>query len=87
GARLDHRWHHTPGGTWDPAENFGEPGVPLAATPTAAADATGRLHVFAVTTDGRIRTRVQTQPSGGWGPWTAFGDRPVAPVRSGAPAY
>ncbi|MER6100406.1 family 43 glycosylhydrolase [Streptomyces sp. NPDC001728] len=87
GARLDHRWHHTPGGTWDPAENFGEPGVLLAATPTAAADATGRLHVFAVTTDSRIRTRVQTRPSGGWGPWTAFGDRPIAPVRSGAPAY
>ncbi|MCJ1676564.1 family 43 glycosylhydrolase [Streptomyces sp. APSN-46.1] len=87
GERLSHRWQLTPGGSWHSGEDFGEPGVLLAATPTAAADATGRCHVFAVTTDGRIRTRAQAQPSGGWQPWTAFGDRAVAPVRSGGPAY
>ncbi|MCB8901730.1 MULTISPECIES: family 43 glycosylhydrolase [unclassified Streptomyces] len=82
GARIGHRWHRTPGGAWDPGDEFGEPGVLLAGTPTAAADATGRLHVFAVTADGRIRTRVQDRPSGGWRPWTAFGDdRRVAPLR------
>ncbi|MFC9246179.1 family 43 glycosylhydrolase [Streptomyces sp. NPDC057136] len=87
GERISHRWHLTPGGSWDPGDDFGEPGVLLATTPTAAADATGRIHVFAVTTDGRIRSRVQDRPSGGWRPWTTFGDRAVAPVRSGAPAY
>lgn len=86
GERLDHRWQLTPGGTWDPGEEFGEPGVPLAATPSAAADATGRIHLFAVTADGRVRTRVQERPSGGWQPWTAFGARTVAPLRSSAPA-
>ncbi|MFI1809077.1 family 43 glycosylhydrolase [Streptomyces sp. NPDC020422] len=86
GERLDHRWQLAPGGSWDPGEEFGEPGVTLAATPSAAADATGRVHLFAVTTDGRIRTRAQERPSGGWQPWTAFGHRAVAPLRSGAPA-
>ncbi|MFG2989226.1 family 43 glycosylhydrolase [Streptomyces sp. NPDC048257] len=87
GARLGHRWHLDTGGAWAPAEEFGEPGVPLAATPTAAADATGRLHLFAVTADGRIRTRVQERPSGGWRPWSAFGERLVAPLRPGSAGY
>ncbi|MCY0951391.1 family 43 glycosylhydrolase [Streptomyces sp. H27-S2] len=86
GARLDHRWQTAPGGSWDPGREFGEPGIRLAAPPAAALDATGRTHVFAVTTEGRMRTRVQAQPSGGWRPWTAFGDRRVAPVVSGRPA-
>ncbi|HWU09816.1 MAG TPA: family 43 glycosylhydrolase [Streptomyces sp.] len=86
GARLSHRWQVAPGGAWDPGAEFGEPGIRLAATPTAALDATGRTHVFAVTAEGRIRTRVQAQPSGGWRPWTAFGDRMVEPVVSGSPA-
>lgn len=85
GARLSHRWQTTPGGSWDSAREFGEPGIRLAATPSAALDATGRTHVFAVTTEGRVRTRVQDRPSGGWRPWTAFGDRAVAPVVSGRP--
>ncbi|WP_406186460.1 family 43 glycosylhydrolase [Streptomyces sp. NBC_01006] len=87
GSRLGHRWYADSGGTWAPAEEFGEPGVPLAATPTAAADATGRIHVFAVTADGRIRTRVQDRPSGGWGAWNAFGERLVAPLPAGSPGY
>ncbi|MFF5804636.1 family 43 glycosylhydrolase [Streptomyces sp. NPDC012746] len=87
GARLGHRRHADTGGTWAPGEEFGESGVPLAGTPAAATDATGRLHVFAVTPDGRIRTRVQERPSGGWRPWAAFGERLVAPLRSGSPAY
>ncbi|KOU27505.1 glycosyl hydrolase family 32 [Streptomyces sp. WM6372] len=87
GAPLGHRWYADPGGTWAAAEEFGEPGVPLAATPTAAADATGRLHVFAVTADGRIRTRVQDRPSGGWRPWNSFGERLVAPLPTGTPGY
>ncbi|MFB7784721.1 family 43 glycosylhydrolase [Streptomyces vinaceus] len=87
GSRLDHRWHADPGGAWAAAEEFGESPDPLAATPTAAADATGRIHVFAVTADGRIRTRVQERPSGGWGPWKAFGERLVAPLPAGSPAY
>ncbi|MCX5379720.1 family 43 glycosylhydrolase [Streptomyces sp. NBC_00091] len=87
GARLGHRWHVDSGGTWSPEEEFGEPGVPLATTPSAAADSTGRIHLFAVTTDGRVRTRVQDRPSGGWRPWTGFGDRLVAPLRPGGPAY
>ncbi|MEU9081099.1 family 43 glycosylhydrolase [Streptomyces sp. NPDC048357] len=86
GARLGHRRQSTPGGGWAPAGEFGEPGLRLAATPTAALDSTGRTHVFAVTTEGRVRTRVQDRPSGGWRPWTAFGDRTVAPVVSGSPA-
>ncbi|MFJ7280416.1 glycosyl hydrolase family 32 [Kitasatospora sp. NPDC098663] len=85
GERLAHRWQSAPAGTWAPAdvsgEDFGEPGLPLAGTPSAAADSTGRLHVFAVTEDGRLRTRVQDRPSGGWRPWAAFGDRPVAAPR------
>ncbi|MFD5513258.1 family 43 glycosylhydrolase [Streptomyces sp. NPDC127051] len=87
GSRLGHRWYADSGGTWAPAEEFGEPGVPLAATPTAAADATGRIHAFAVTADGRIRTRVQDRPSGGWGAWNAFGERLVAPLPAGSPGY
>ncbi|MFJ6105873.1 family 43 glycosylhydrolase [Streptomyces sp. NPDC092359] len=86
GERLDHRWQLTPGGAWHPGEEFGEPGVRLTATPSGAADATGRVHLFAVTTDGRIRTRVQAGPGGGWLPWTAFGDRAVATLRSGTPS-
>ncbi|MFJ7125433.1 family 43 glycosylhydrolase [Streptomyces sp. NPDC098101] len=86
GARLVHRWQTGPGGPWDPAREFGEPGLRLAATPTAAVDATGRIHVLAVTTDGLVRTRVQERPSGGWRPWSAFGDRPVAPLVSGTPS-
>ncbi|MFJ1773773.1 hypothetical protein ACIOFQ_26655 [[Kitasatospora] papulosa] len=86
GARLDHRWQITPGGETHPGAEFGEPGIRLVATPVAALDATGRLHVFAVTDAGRVRTRVQARPSGGWQPWTAFGDRAVAPLLSGSPA-
>ncbi|MFF2777179.1 family 43 glycosylhydrolase [Streptomyces sp. NPDC058052] len=86
GARLAHRWQLSPGGAWDPGREFGEPGLRLAATPTAAVDATGRIHVFAVSAEGRLRTRVQARPSGGWQPWSGFGERPVAPVVSGAPA-
>ncbi|MFF5701371.1 family 43 glycosylhydrolase [Streptomyces sp. NPDC012794] len=86
GARLGHRWQMAPGGGWDPGGEFGEPGIRLAATPVAALDPTGRMHVFAVTAEGRMRTRVQARPSGGWRPWTAFGDREVAPLVSGAPA-
>ncbi|WP_030744097.1 family 43 glycosylhydrolase [Streptomyces sp. NRRL S-31] len=86
GDRLAHRWQVAPGGGWDAGEDFGEPGVVLAAAPSAAADATGRVHVFAVIADGRVRTRVQLRPSGGWQPWTAFGDRPLAPLLSGAVA-
>ncbi|PCG82106.1 glycosyl hydrolase family 32 [Streptomyces sp. WZ.A104] len=86
GARLNHRWQTSPGGDVHPGGEFGEPGIRLVATPTAAPDATGRLHVFAVTAAGRIRTRVQTRPSGGWQPWTAFGDRTVAPLVSGSQA-
>ncbi|MFF2040656.1 glycosyl hydrolase family 32 [Kitasatospora sp. NPDC058170] len=89
GARLAHRWQVEPAGAWAPdgvlGEDFGEPGLVLAAPPSAAADPTGRLHVFAVAEDGRLRTRVQDRPGGGWRPWAAFGDRPVAPLRSGAP--
>ncbi|MFJ9572741.1 family 43 glycosylhydrolase [Streptomyces bacillaris] len=86
GARLNHRWQTSPGGDVHPGGEFGEPGIRLVATPTAALDATGRLHVFAVTVAGRIRRRVQSGPSGGWHPWTAFGDRTVAPVVAGTPA-
>ncbi|MFD7460690.1 MULTISPECIES: family 43 glycosylhydrolase [unclassified Streptomyces] len=86
GARLGHRWQVAPGGDWHPGGEFGEPGIRLVATPTAALDSTGRLHVFAVTVAGGIRTRVQDRPSGGWQPWTAFGDRRVAPLVSGSPA-
>ncbi|MFB7580946.1 family 43 glycosylhydrolase [Streptomyces hydrogenans] len=86
GARLVHRWQLTPGGAWDPGREFGEPGLRLAATPAAVADATGRIHVLAVTTGGRVRVRVQARPSGDWLPWGDFGDRLVAPVVSGAPA-
>ncbi|MCX5195354.1 family 43 glycosylhydrolase [Streptomyces sp. NBC_00249] len=86
GARLGHRRQTVPGGSWDSGGEFGEPGIRLAATPAAASDATGRTHVFAVTTEGGMRTRVQQRPGGGWRPWTAFGDRTVAPVVSGRPA-
>ncbi|MFF4369026.1 family 43 glycosylhydrolase [Streptomyces sp. NPDC001594] len=86
GARLGHRWQTTSGGSWYSGGEFGEPGTRLAATPAAALDTTGRTHVFAVTAEGRIRTRVQDRPSGGWQPWTAFGDRAVVPVVSGSPA-
>ncbi|ADI13019.1 Glycosyl hydrolase family 32 domain-containing protein [Streptomyces bingchenggensis BCW-1] len=86
GARLSHRRQVAPGGGWDSGAEFGEPGIRLAATPAAAIDPAGRTHVFAVTTEGRIRRRVQVRPSGGWGPWATFGDRPVAPVVSGSPA-
>jgi hypothetical protein len=86
GDRIDHRWQTAPGEDWGPGGEFGEPGTVLAATPSAAVDATGRVHVFAVTTEGRVRTRVQARPSGGWQPWTSFGDRAVAPLRPGTPA-
>ncbi|WKK23569.1 hypothetical protein QZH56_33485 [Streptomyces olivoreticuli] len=87
GARLGHRRQVTPGGNWAPDDGFDVPGVRPAAVPTAAVDATGRIHVFAVTTEGRIHTRVQDRPSGDWRPWTTFGDRAIAPAPSGSPAY
>ena len=67
-------------------EDFGEPELLLAAPPSGR----GRprrtaAHVFAVAEDGRLRTRVQERHGGGWRPWAASGDRPVAPLRSGAP--
>ncbi|MEU6981922.1 glycosyl hydrolase family 32 [Streptomyces sp. NPDC046324] len=86
GARLSHRWQVAPGGNWAPGGEFGEPGIRLAAPPMAVLDPAGLLHVFAVTVAGGIRTRVQDRPSGGWRPWTAFGDRAVAPLVSGSPA-
>ncbi|OEJ34698.1 family 43 glycosylhydrolase [Streptomyces subrutilus] len=86
GARLGHRRQAAPGGDWHPGGEFGEPGIRLAATPTAALDSTGRMHVFAVTVAGGLRTRVQQRPGGGWQAWTAFGDRAVAPLVSGSPA-
>ncbi|MFJ9679503.1 family 43 glycosylhydrolase [Streptomyces sp. NPDC101194] len=86
GERLDHRRQLAPGGTWDAGEDFTAPGVVLAAGPSTAADAIGRLHLFAVTADGRVRTRVQERPGGAWRPWAAFGDRAVAAVLSGARA-
>ncbi|MFE7588967.1 family 43 glycosylhydrolase [Kitasatospora sp. NPDC057512] len=89
GERLAHRWQSAPAGAWAPVdvlgEDFGEPGLVLAAPPSAAVDSTGRLHVFAVAEDGRVRTRVQDRPGGGWRPWAAFGDPPVAALRPGAP--
>ncbi|MFF0117555.1 glycosyl hydrolase family 32 [Streptomyces prasinus] len=87
GERLAHRWQLAPGGGFDPGGDFGESGVRLAATPSAAVDATGRIHVFAVTTGGRIRTRVQDRPGGGWRPWTTFGDRAIAPLPTSGPFY
>lgn len=86
GARLSHRWQTVAGGAWDAVEDFGEQGVAVAA-PSAAADAAGRLHVFAVTADGRIRTRVQEGPGGRWRPWRAFDERPVALPPPSAPCY
>ncbi|MFD9303560.1 family 43 glycosylhydrolase [Streptomyces sp. NPDC060048] len=86
GDRLDHRRQTAPGEGWGPVGEFGEPGIVLAATPSAAVDTTGRVHVFAVTTEGRVRTRVQARPGAGWQPWTSFGDRAVAPLRSGTRA-
>ncbi|MEU1072839.1 family 43 glycosylhydrolase [Streptomyces sp. NPDC005878] len=79
GERLTHRWQLSPGGAWATGADIAEAGLALAATPSAAADATGRLHLFAVTEDGRMRTRVQERPSGGWRPWTAFGTPLIAP--------
>lgn len=79
GDRIDHRRQTAPGEGWSPGGAFGEPDTVLAATPSAAVDATGRIHVFAVTADGRVRTRVQDRPGGGWQPWTSFGDRAVDP--------
>ncbi|MEU3945366.1 family 43 glycosylhydrolase [Streptomyces sp. NPDC029526] len=86
GERLGHRWQTAPGGVFGPDDDFGESGVRLAATPSAAADSTGRLHLFAVTTSGRIRTRVQERPSGGWLPWASFGGPVIAPYPSAGPA-
>ncbi|MFD8209668.1 family 43 glycosylhydrolase [Streptomyces sp. NPDC059695] len=86
GARLSHRRQTVPGGSWDSGGEFGEPGVGLAATPSVALDSTGRLHVFAVTAGGRVRTRVQERPGGGWLAWTSFGDRAIAPLVAGSPA-
>ncbi|MFD4757945.1 hypothetical protein ACFWOJ_03305 [Streptomyces sp. NPDC058439] len=60
-------------------EDITEPGVVLPAAPTAAADAIGRLHLFAVASDGRVRTRVQKRAGGDWYPWAAFGTRAIAP--------
>ncbi|GAA2710126.1 MULTISPECIES: family 43 glycosylhydrolase [Streptomyces] len=87
GAPLTHLRQVAPGGAWDTGGDFGASGVRLAATPTAVIDATGRIHVLAVTPEGRMLTRVQAAPGGGWSPWTAFGDRSVAPVRTSAPAF
>ncbi|WP_405697843.1 family 43 glycosylhydrolase [Streptomyces sp. NBC_01185] len=85
GARLNHRRQVTPGGVFAAGREFGEPGIRLVAIPTAVLDSAGRLHVFAVTVAGRIRTRVQDRPSSAWQPWTTFGDRTVAPLVSGSP--
>ncbi|MEV4432732.1 family 43 glycosylhydrolase [Streptomyces sp. NPDC049585] len=87
GAPLARLRQAAPGGAWDAGGDFGASGVRLAATPTAAIDATGRIHVLAVTPEGRMLTRVQDAPGGPWRPWTAFGDRTIAPLRTGTPAF
>jgi glycosyl hydrolase family 43 len=85
GERLLHRWQTSPGGGWHPAVDFGEPGVVLSGTPSVTVDATGRIHVCAVTVDGQVRRCVQQVPSGGWSPWTELGNHPVAAVPAGSP--
>ncbi|MGK5642549.1 family 43 glycosylhydrolase [Streptomyces sp. URMC 126] len=87
GEPLTSRRQAAPGGTWEAESGFDGSGVRFAGTPTAVADAAGRIHVFAVTREGRPLLRVQAGPNGTWRPWTAFGDRTVAPVRPGGPAY
>ena len=42
-------------------------------TPAMAANADGRLEVFAVGTDGGLWQVFQTTPNGGWGPWVRLG--------------
>jgi hypothetical protein len=40
----------------------------------------GRIHVFAVAPNGSVRTRVQTEPSGGWGEWQELPGAAIAVV-------
>lgn len=77
---MTHRWQE-PDGTWSGPESFGS--GPFMANPSAARDAAGRIHLFAVARDGALSTRVQTAPSSGLGPWRALGDRPVAALPAG----
>lgn len=74
GSVLSHRWqHNTTDGTWSDWAEFGSGPCQYSATPSAVLDAAGRIHVFAVYTDGSIWTSVQTGPNSGWGAWQAFG--------------
>lgn len=85
GERVLHRWQTTPGGGWHAGGDFGEPGLVVTSTPISAVDEVGRIHVFVVTEQGRVRRRVQAAPNGNWRPWTSFGTLTVAVLPSGSP--
>jgi hypothetical protein len=83
GARITHRWQSSATDpSWHADESFGDEAV--TATPSAALDAAGRLHVFAVLRDGTVRERVQSTANGGWRPWSTFGYQRVATVPAGS---
>lgn len=84
GDRLVVRRQVSPGGGWGAEQDLGEPGVLLAAVPTLALDATGRLWLVAVAADGRVRSRVRST-TGAWSAWQPFGDALVRPVPAGSP--
>ncbi|MEU3837277.1 hypothetical protein [Streptomyces microflavus] len=85
GTAVDHRWQEAPGGPW--TGSWHRFGTAAGAAPRVTGDGSGRLTVTAIGPSG-VGTFVRRQavPSGGWQPWTAFGDRTVAPLVSGSPA-
>lgn len=84
GERVVVRRQPAAGSAFGPEQDLTESGVLLAATPGLALDAADRLWLVAVTTDGRVRSRVRSA-GGTWGAWSAFGDVAVAPVPAGSP--
>ncbi|GAC1320734.1 MAG: hypothetical protein NVSMB2_16880 [Chloroflexota bacterium] len=69
-----HAWQTAPNGGWSGWTNSGGPASGFTSdSPAVAANADGRLEVFAVGSD-RDRYHVgQTAPNGGWSHWLTFG--------------
>lgn len=62
--------------TWSGYAHF-----PALTPVTLAAHADGRLQLFGVGADGRVHTRVQRAPNGGWSRWSTWaGNRSFAPT-------
>jgi hypothetical protein len=73
---------------WAPADPFGGGTLPALADIAAGPTTDGRVQVFAVATNGEMRTRTATakSPTGGWSAWSTWSVARYAPRAATPPA-